>query len=150
MAKQIYDWGKVDYGDIISFRYPTKGGMILNTVLVLQPYFVQTTKDGLKGNYLSGLKLEVRGNVPTVRNKTLLYQILLQIGEVELVSYEDEIYKVNMTNPSSAGVKLIYETIKSDIKPLGIYRTYNLSTAKRARVFLEPIDLPRKVRESLR
>ena len=55
-----------------------------------------------------------------------------------------------MTNPSAAGVKLIYETIKSDIKPLGIYRTYNLSTAKRARVFLEPIDLPRKVRESLR
>jgi hypothetical protein len=104
----------------------------------------------LKGNYLSGLKLEVRGNVPTVRNKNLLYQILVQIGELELVSYEDEIYKVNMTNPSAAGVKLIYETIKSDIKPLGIYRTYNLSTAKRARVFLEPIDLPRKVRESLR
>ena len=89
MAKQIYDWGKVDYGDIISFRYPSEGGMILNTVLVLQPYFIQTTKDGLKGNYLSGLKLEVRGNVPTVRNKNLLYQILVQIGELELVSYED-------------------------------------------------------------
>ena len=150
MAKQIYDWGKVDYGDIISFRYPSEGGMILNTVLVLQPYFIQTTKDGLKGNYLSGLKLEVRGNVPTVRNRTLLYQILLQIGEVELISYEDEIYRVNMTNPSQAGAKIIYEKIKSDIKALGIYRTYNLDKAKKARVFLESIDLPRQVRESLR
>ena len=93
MAKQIYDWGKVDYGDIISFRYPSEGGMILNTVLVLQPYFIQTTKDGLKGNYLSGLKLEVRGNVPTVRNRTLLYQILLQIGDVEIISNDSGLYK---------------------------------------------------------
>jgi len=61
--KVPYNWGKDGSpGDIISFRYPSKDGMILNTVLVLQPYFVQTTKDKSQGAYFSGLKLEVTAN----------------------------------------------------------------------------------------
>ena len=150
MAKQIYDWGKVDYGDIISFRYPSKEGSNLNTVLVLQPGLVKENKSGELKSYLAGLKLEERGSIPTVTNKTLLLQVLQQIGDIQLVSYEKEIYKIEITNPSAIGAKLIYEKIKSDIKALGIYRTYNLDKAKKARVFLESIDLPRQVRESLR
>tara|TARA_B100000287_G_scaffold9193_1_gene9029 strand:- start:136 stop:669 length:534 start_codon:yes stop_codon:yes gene_type:complete len=150
MAKQIYDWGKVDYGDIISFRYPSKEGSNLNTVLVLQPSFTIPDKSGVVKSYLAGLKLEERGSIPTVTNKTLLLQVLQQIGDIQLVSYEKEIYKIEITNPSAIGAKLIYEKIKSDIKPLGIYRTYNLNTAKRGQVFLQSISLPTAFKESLR
>ena len=150
MARQIYTWSKVVAGDIISFRYPSKEGSNRNTVLVLQPGLVKENKSGELKSYLAGLKLEERGSIPTVGNKALLLQVLKQIGDIELLSYRNEIYRVDIANSSDIGIKLLYEKIKDDIKPLGIYRTYNLSTAKRARVLLEPIDLPRKVRESLR
>ena len=35
MSKQIYSWNKVRVGDIISFRYESKSGNRLTTILVL-------------------------------------------------------------------------------------------------------------------
>ena len=35
MPKQIYSWNRVKAGDIISFRYESKAGSRLTTILVL-------------------------------------------------------------------------------------------------------------------
>ena len=85
MARQIYDWGKVDYGDIISFRYPSEGGMILNTVLVLQPYFIQTTKDAGSKKFiiharkalLKKLSPKENLNIPTLKYEFVYKTFLL-------------------------------------------------------------------------
>ena len=46
MSKQIYNWGKVQAGDIISFRYKGKQTTpTLTTILVLNPRIPYTRKD---------------------------------------------------------------------------------------------------------
>ena len=62
MPKQVYTWGKVKAGDIISFRY--KGKQLtptLTTILVLNPRIPYTRKDKTKVYHLVGLKLEEQG-----------------------------------------------------------------------------------------
>ena len=59
MTKQIYNLCKVTAGDIISFRYKGKKPTgLLTTILVLNPKFPYTRKDGTKTFHLNGLKLE--------------------------------------------------------------------------------------------
>ena len=82
MPKQKYTWGKVQTGDIISFRYNAN----LQTLLVLNTKIPFKKKDGSKSLHLVGLKLEERGTVPTIRNKPALVQILETIGEIKVVS----------------------------------------------------------------
>ena len=41
----------------------------------------------------------------------------------------------------------VYESIKSEIRKHGIYRTYDRIEAARSSVFLEPIELPRQLRK---
>ena len=73
MPKQLYNWGKVIAGDIISFRYKGKQKTAtLTTVLVLNPRMPITKKDGTKNFHLIGLKLEEQGTIPVIRNKPLL------------------------------------------------------------------------------
>ena len=74
MSKQIYTWGKVRAGDIISFRYKGKKRTgLLTTILVLNPRFPYTRKDKTKTFHLIGLKLERSGVIPIIRNKPILY-----------------------------------------------------------------------------
>ena len=55
MPKQIYTWGKVVTGDIISFRYKGKRSRgLLTTLLVLNPRLPFTKKDGTKNFHLVG------------------------------------------------------------------------------------------------
>tara|TARA_B100001063_G_scaffold212706_1_gene211846 strand:- start:257 stop:484 length:228 start_codon:yes stop_codon:yes gene_type:complete len=75
MSKQIYTWGKVRAGDIISFRYKGKNTTgLLQTLLVFNPKLPYVKKDGSKSFHLVGLKLESRGNIPTIRSKPILVQ----------------------------------------------------------------------------
>ena len=86
MAKQIYSWGKVKAGDIISFRYKGKeSSKKLATLLVLNPKFPNKKKDGTKTFHLIGLKLEILGNIPTIKRRPKLVQLLEQIGEIKIV-----------------------------------------------------------------
>ena len=72
MPKQIYTWGKVRAGDIISFRYKGKKETgTLTTLLVLNPRMPYTRKDKTKTFHLIGLKLESRGNIPTIKSKPI-------------------------------------------------------------------------------
>ena len=70
MPKKVYNWGKVQAGDIISFRYKGKNSTgTITTVLVFNPRLPYTKKDGTKKFHLVGLKLEDRGTIPMIKNK---------------------------------------------------------------------------------
>ena len=151
MGKKVYNWGKVRAGDIISFRYKgKKPSGILTTLLVFNPRLPYTRKDGTKTFHLIGLKLEDRGTIPIIKNKPMLVQLLERIGEIQVVSGDDQIYRVIIENVGSRGVKrATYSKLKSLIEKHSVYRTYDYKEAKRSQVFLEPIVLPREFREVL-
>ena len=151
MPKQIYTWGKVEAGDIISFRYKgKKPSGALTTVLVFNPKLPYTKKDGTKTFHLVGLKLEDRGTIPIIKNKPMLVQLLERVGNIEVVSGEDEIYRVEIKGVGVRGVKkATYTKLKQYIEKHSVYRTYDYMEAKRSQVFLEPIVLPKDFREAL-
>ena len=151
MSKQIYTWGKVRAGDIISFRYKGKNTTgLLQTLLVFNPKLPFVKKDGSKSFHLVGLKLESRGNIPTIRSKPIMVQLLERVGGIEVVSGEDEIYRVNIQNVGPRGVKQqVYNKLKKYINQYSVYRTYDYMEAKKSQVFLEPIVLPKQIKEAL-
>ena len=151
MPKQVYNWSKVQAGDIISFRYKGKQPTsTLTTLLVFNPRLPYTRKDGTKTFHLVGLKLEDRGTIPIIRNKPLLVQLLERVGYIDVVSGEDQIYRVIIENVGARGVrKQTYNKLKQYIERYSVYRTYDYMEAKRSQVFLEPISLPKEFREAL-
>jgi len=151
MAKQVYTWGKVQAGDIVSFRYKGKKPTgTLTTLLVFNPRLPYTRKDGTKTFHLVGLKLEDRGTIPIIKNKPMLVQLLERIGEIDVVSGDDQIYRVIIENVGNRGVKkATYTKLKQYIEKHSVYRTYDYKEARRSQVFLEPIVLPREFREAL-
>ena len=151
MPKQVYNWGKVQAGDIISFRYKGKKPTgTLTTLLVFNPKIPYTRKDGSKTFHLVGLKLEDRGTIPMIRNKPMLVQLLERVGNVQVVSGDDQIYRVVIENVGNRGVKKdTYSKLKQLIERYSVYRTYDYNEARRSQVFLEPIVLPKDFREAL-
>jgi len=151
MAKQVYTWGKVRAGDIVSFRYKGKKPTgTLTTLLVFNPRLPYTRKDGTKTFHLVGLKLEDRGTIPIIKNKPMLVQLLERVGEIQVVSGDDQIYRVIIENVGNRGVrKATYTKLKQYIEKHSVYRTYDYKEARRSQVFLEPIVLPKEFREAL-
>ena len=151
MPKQVYNWGKVQAGDIISFRYKGKKQTgTLTTLLVFNPKIPYIRKDGSKTFHLVGLKLEDRGTIPMIRNKPMLVQLLERVGNVQVVSGDDQIYKIVIENVGTRGVRQqTYKKLKQYIERYSVYRTYDYNEARRSQVFLEPIVLPKDFREAL-
>ena len=151
MSKQIYTWSKVRAGDIISFRYKGKNTTgLLQTLLVFNPKLPYVKKDGSKSFHLVGLKLESRGNIPTIRSKPILVQLLEEVGGIEVVSGDDEIFRVSIKGLGPRGVTpRLYNKIKRKLNQFAVYRTYDYEEARRSQVFLEPIKLPKDIREAL-
>ena len=150
MPKQIYTWGKVEAGDIISFRYKgKKPSGALTTVLVFNPKLPYTKKDGTKTFHLVGLKLEDRGTIPIIKNKPMLVQLLERVGNIEVVSGDDEIYRVEIKGVGVRGVrKATYDKLKQYIERYSVYRTYDYMKAKKSAVYLEPIRVFTKVEDT--
>ena len=103
MPKQVYTWNKVQAGDIISFRYKgKKTSSKLTTILVLNPKLPVTGKNTF---HLVGLKLESQGVRPVVRDKEILAKLLNRIGIIEVVSGDDEIFRVDIAGANKLGAK---------------------------------------------
>ena len=151
MTKQVYTWGKVTAGDIISFRYKGKKATgTLTTLLVLNPRIPYKRKDGTKTFHLNGLKLESRGNIPTIKSKPMVVQLLERFGDIQVVDDENGIFRINLPNTGPRGVtKNIYNKLKNYINKYSVYRTYDYMEAKKSAVFLEPIALPKALVEVL-
>ncbi len=151
MPKQVYNWGKVQAGDIISFRYKGKKSTgTLTTLLVFNPKIPYKKKDGSKTFHLVGLKLEDRGTIPMIKNKPMLVQLLERVGNIQVVSEDNQIYKIVIENVGTRGVKQqTYKKLKQYIERYSVYRTYDYAEARRSQVFLEPIILPKDFKEAL-
>ena len=150
MSKQVYSWGKVKAGDIISFRYKSKSGNRLTTILVLNPKLPYSRVDETQTFHLVGLKLETQGIRPIVRDKQVLVRLLEKIGVIQVVDGENEIYRVLIENVNTRGVKQdTYIKLKKELQKYNLYRTYDYMKARKSQVFLEPIVLPKNIREVL-
>ena len=151
MPKQIYTWSKVTAGDIISFRYKGKSPTgTLTTIVVLNPRIPYKRKDGSKTFHLVGLKLESRGNIPTIKNKPMVVQLLERFGQIQLVDSDNGIYRIELPKTGPRGVrKDVYNKLKQYINKYSVYRTYDYMEAKKSQVFLEPITLPKPLVEAL-
>ena len=148
MPKTSYSWNKVSAGDIISFRYKGKkpSGKLV-TILVLNPKIRLHDK---KAFYLVGLKLEQSGVVPHIRNKNETLELLERIGDLELVDFKNEIYRVSVKNVGVRGFKESdYQKLKKYINQHQAYRTFVWEEATNSQVFLEPIKLPKGTRGRL-
>ena len=111
-------------GDIISFRYKSKKSIsgVLQTVLVFNPRLPVTRKDGTKTFHLVGLKLESRGNIPTITNKPLLVELLETVGDLSVIDEDSGIYRVLIREIGSRGVRpTVYKRIQRDLKKFTIY-----------------------------
>jgi len=148
MSKVITSWSRVRPGDIISFRY--KGGKStakLVTILVLNP---KIRLHQNKQFYLVGLKLEEQGVIPHIRNKSEVVELLERIGVIEVVDFANEIYRVDIKGVGPKGFReRNYRQLKQYINQHDSYRTYLWEDATNSQVFLEPIKLPKSLKEAL-
>ena len=150
MSKQIYTWGKVKAGDIISFRYKSKQSNSLTTILVLNPKLPYSRVDETQTFHLVGLKLETHGIRPILRDKQVLVRLLEKVGVIQVVDGENEIYRVLIKNVNTRGVKQdTYIKLKRQLEKYNLYRTYDYMKARKSQVFLEPIVLPKQIKEGL-
>ena len=150
MPKQIYSWGKVKPGDIISFRYKSKDGNKLSTILVLNPRVQLYRETGNNDLYLVGLKLESQGNVPHIRNKNEMVELLNRIGTLQVVDVKNEIFRVEIEGVGTRGFKQSeYNKLKKFIEQNKAYRTYKYEKVTNSQVFLEPIVLPKRIKEAI-
>tara|TARA_Y100000114_G_C11759892_1_gene328953 strand:- start:1629 stop:2063 length:435 start_codon:yes stop_codon:yes gene_type:complete len=142
MAKISYSWSKVKKGDIISFRYPTKEGRIFRrTILVLEPKLRNKAKNPNSDFLLHGIQLEVSNRPITNQIK----EILQKAGKVEIVDEEANVYRVVITDKTQQ----TYNKLKTFIKKIGNFRTYNYQKVTRSQVFLEDLRLPNDFVEEL-
>ena len=85
-----------------------------------------------------------------IRNKPMLVQLLERVGNVQVVSGDDQIYKIVIENVGTRGIRQqTYKKLKQYIERYSVYRTYDYNEARRSQVFLEPIVLPKDFREAL-
>ena len=144
------NWGKISPGDIISFRYRTKGELKLHTILVMGVGIPYRKKDGKTSNHLVGVKLESVGIRPMVRDPNALSTLLSKLGEIQQVDLQNEIYRVDIKGANAKGApQNTYQKIKQQVSRFNLYRTYDYDEARKSQVFLEPIKLPKKLVESL-
>ena len=150
MPKIGANWTGIEPGDIISFKYQSvvdkSKSARTSSILVLNNKFQKKLKSGETGYYLNGLKLE-GSNITVFGNKEEAWTLLTEIGDLEVISFKDEIYKINI-NPKYIGTwgatEKLYKMIQKT--PQGRkaqFRTYNWDQAKKSAVFYEPIKLPK-------
>tara|TARA_R100000353_G_scaffold3913_1_gene5952 strand:- start:7573 stop:8004 length:432 start_codon:yes stop_codon:yes gene_type:complete len=142
MAKQTYSWGKVDRGDIISFRYlGSDGRSTKRSVIVLEKRLKHPNSKNL---LLHGYQLDVR-NVPAIRNEQTLLKLFEKIGTPKEVDKDNKIIKILVEGKSP----VVYSKTKEFIKRYGIYRTYYYDRATRNQVFLEPVKIDPAVLDAI-
>ena len=142
MAKLQYSWNKVTSGDIISFNYNKKR----RTVSVISPKYKLIKADKSTTELMSGLQLETKDK----RAAPKLITILKQLGTLQLVDEQNEIYRVNFDGRKldadkrklASSVKLLVAN-KNDL-----YRTFDYKKMRKESpmVFLDDLEsLPRRL-----
>ena len=142
MSKSIYNWAKVDRGDIISFRYKgSDGRSTKRSVIVLEKKLKHPNSRNI---LLHGYQLDTR-NVPAIRSESTLVTLFEKIGTPQEVDKENSIIKILVEGRSPQ----VYSRTRALIKRYGIYRTYYYDRAKSNQVFLEPVKIDPKVLDAI-
>ncbi len=143
--KQAYSWGRVNPGDVISFKYKSKstGKTRVNSILVLNPKLNVTLKDGKTTKHLIGIKLE-ESNKISLRLNQKQVMLLEKIGDFKKIDDKNNLYKLEIKKTfilnDIKGVKQsAYDKISKSLGIQGQYRTYDYMIAKKSSVYLEPI-----------
>ena len=150
MPKLGTNWSKVEPGDIVSFKYQSvvdkSKSARTSTILVLNTRFQKKLKSGDIGFYLNGMKLE-GSNISVFGNRDSAWKLLNEVGEMEIVDLENEIYKINIERryigTGGANEKLYKMVQKTPQGKKAQFRTYNWDQARKSAVFYEPIKLPK-------
>lgn len=142
MSKSIYNWARVDRGDIISFRYKgSDGRSTKRSVIVLEKKLKHPNSRNI---LLHGYQLDTR-NVPAIRSESTLVTLFEKIGTPQEVDKENSIIKILVEGRSPQ----VYSRTRALIKRYGIYRTYYYDRAKSNQVFLEPVKIDPKVLDAI-
>ena len=150
MPKQPATWNELTAGDIVSFSYQSSNKSKparTATILILNPKYPKTLKNGEKKFYINGIKLE-SSNIKVLKSKDETWTLLKTIGWITIRSLKNEIYRVSIfpqyLGQYGAKEKLYNVLRKSPIGKRAEYRTYDWITARKKAVFYEPMDLPGK------
>lgn len=142
MAKKPYSWGKVERGDIVSFRYKgSVGRSTKRSVIILEKRLKHPNSKNL---LLHGYQLDTR-NIPAIRSESALLTLFEKIGTPQEVDKENSIIKILVEGRSPQ----VYSRTRALIKKYGIYRTYYYDRATRNQVFLEPVKIDPKVLDAI-
>ena len=107
---------------IVVFKYKSSKGAHYHTILVLNPKFPYTRKDGTKTFHLNGLKLEERSTIPVIRNKRAVSGLLERLGEIEVISQDNEIYRVDVPSSGPRGARRVsYLSVLRYVNQYDIY-----------------------------
>ena len=141
--RKPYQWGRVRPGDIISFKYKSKGQFKMQTILVLNPRFIKKLKEGGNTKQLIGIKLKSAAKL-TMRLTAQKVKFLEKIGDFQIVDEKNELYRLDIKETfvlnDIKGIKRnAYEKIAMNMGISGKYRTYNYLKAKKGAVYLEPV-----------
>ena len=140
--KQPYSWGKVERGDIISFRYQGSDGRSTKRSVIVLEKRLKHPKS--RNELLHGYQLDVR-NVPAIRSESALINLFEKIGTIKEVDKDDNIIKILVEGRSPQ----VYSRTQNLIKKYGIYRTYYYEKATRNQIFLEPVKIDPKVLDAI-
>ena len=151
MPKIGTNWSQVEPGDIVSFKYQSvvdkSKQAKTSTILVLNTRFQKKLKSGDTGYYLNGMKLE-GSNISVFGNRDEAWTLLSEIGKLEIIDLDNEIYKTNIDGKyigTWGANKKLYDAIqKTPQGKKAQFRTYNWDQVRKSAVFFEPIKLPKK------
>ena len=151
MPKIGTNWSKVEPGDIVSFKYQSvvdkSKSARTSTILVLNTRFQKKLKSGDTEYYLNGMKLE-GSNISVFGNRDEAWTLLSEIGKLEIIDLDNEIYKTNIDGKyigTWGANKKLYDAIqKTPQGKKAQFRTYNWDQVRKSAVFFEPIKLPKK------
>ena len=150
--KLPYNWEKVSAGDIISFKYKSKGTgkTRVHSILVLNPSLLRKGQKKTT-TQLIGIKLEESNKIQLEITKKQI-QIFELIGKFITIDKENNLYKLdidrNMIQNDIKGIKpRAYELLSKGLGVAGQYRTYDYYQARKSSVYLEPIRIFTKLQE---
>ena len=109
MPRSPYSWGKVERGDIISFRYKGSDGRSTKRSIIVLEKKLKHPKS--KNVLLHGYQLDVR-NVPAIRSELRLINLFQKIGTPTDVDREKNIIKIVVEGRSPQ----VYSRTKAIIK----------------------------------
>ena len=152
--RQTTNWSKVGPGDIISFRYRTKGQIKLHSILVMGIQIPYTKKDGSINKHLIGLKIESRNLPVSGFQSDIFLKEMKKLGDIVVIkktAANEAIISVAIGRVGSTKrVSTDFNRIKSYVTSLtknskgilaGGYRTYDWKKVRTMAVYYEPIKI---------